>query len=131
MRRRVTRDYSSLLLRSGAFWLRMMIGSAVGIGIAALYGASATAILGRLMMVLPGLVAGPLLGAITGAMIVILFRLVTSPVAYDLYRKALVQNHLCTTCGYSLIGNSSGICPECGTSIESGAEAIRSTNGSN
>ena len=33
-------------------------------------------------------------------------------------RKDIMDGH-CTKCGYNLTGNVSGVCPECGTRIES------------
>lgn len=34
-----------------------------------------------------------------------------------LWRKRKYPAHYCQKCGYNLTGNTSGICPECGTSI--------------
>ena len=35
------------------------------------------------------------------------------------YRRELrKQNNQCITCGYTLTGNLSGVCPECGTKIQ-------------
>jgi len=31
--------------------------------------------------------------------------------------RALIRWHRCSTCGYNLTGNTSGVCPECGTAI--------------
>lgn len=33
-------------------------------------------------------------------------------------RRCQLASHMCIACGYDLTGNTSGICPECGTAIE-------------
>ena len=38
---------------------------------------------------------------------------------------ALVKRGACTKCGYNLTGNTSGVCPECGSPIEGKAENKR------
>ena len=35
--------------------------------------------------------------------------------------ERIVNRDLCTHCGYNLTGNTSGVCPECGRAIDSGA----------
>jgi predicted RNA-binding Zn-ribbon protein involved in translation (DUF1610 family) len=137
MRQQVTQDYSLLLVKSSAFLLRVTLGTAVGLAlIAALFHIPGLllVILKTFMMALPRPIAAPVagtfLGGIAGAIVVALFSVVTSSLRHELYRRALVENHLCTTCGYSLTGNSSGICPECGTAIEMPVEASKNANNS-
>jgi hypothetical protein len=38
-------------------------------------------------------------------------------------RRWVFPPHCCHKCGYVLTGNSSGVCPECGTSVASGSTA--------
>jgi hypothetical protein len=47
-------------------------------------------------------------------------------IIYDrrrLKRDHLYQRGVCHTCGYDLTGNTSGVCPECGTPVEGKQEA--------
>ena len=39
-------------------------------------------------------------------------------------RSGHSKNGSCHTCGYNLTGNASGVCPECGTPVQSKPEAI-------
>lgn len=44
-----------------------------------------------------------------------------------LERWAIPAGH-CTTCGYNLTGNTSGVCPECGSGVPGQALAVAATN---
>ena len=48
-----------------------------------------------------------------------LFAMTTIPVSVAMlvasYRKPRSEHPTCANCGYNLTGNTSGICPECGT----------------
>jgi hypothetical protein len=39
-------------------------------------------------------------------------------------RDRLIAANVCVKCGYNLIANTSGVCPECGTPVPSKPEAI-------
>jgi hypothetical protein len=36
-----------------------------------------------------------------------------------------LPSHICSTCGYDLTGNVSGVCPECGTAVQARADLPR------
>jgi len=40
-------------------------------------------------------------------------------VAFVRRRRRLARGNLCKDCGYNLTGNVSGVCPECGTEVNS------------
>ncbi len=60
----------------------------------------------------------PLRYSTTGAMIVALIAIPASMLLYPLPRTP-DSNH-CARCGYNLTGNVTGVCPECGTTTDSG-----------
>jgi hypothetical protein len=48
------------------------------------------------------------------------------PLCWNIRRRRNIfrlANNLCLTCGYSLTGNTSGVCPECGTPVPHKVEA--------
>jgi hypothetical protein len=63
-----------------------------------------------------------------------LVALITAPLALNYARCSLLRRlrlrnsgkGLCSSCGYNLTGNTSGVCPECGCAIRVGANAALS-----
>jgi rubrerythrin len=51
------------------------------------------------------------------AAVVIILNVATGCTAGRLFRARAIPDGLCRQCGYSLAGNVSGVCPECGTPI--------------
>jgi hypothetical protein len=47
----------------------------------------------------------------------VLFAIITAPTTILWYRDRRYKRGHCQSCNYNLTGNTSGICPECGTSI--------------
>ena len=88
----------------------------------ALCAGSIVCALGMLYWVLPGntcpfgfvgaliVVYGPIAAAGLGLTLLIAF--------VNVRRQWRWKQHLCIKCGYNLVGNVSGMCPECGTTIE-------------
>lgn len=65
---------------------------------------------------LPHMVVGMMSGAIGGATVAaIMWTMHSRVIQRSLWRQL---PHLCSACGYDLTGNTSGVCPECGRTID-------------
>jgi predicted RNA-binding Zn-ribbon protein involved in translation (DUF1610 family) len=53
----------------------------------------------------------------------VLFALAAPPLARAAVRRSRQRRSLCATCGYNLTGNTSGVCPECGTQMTARVKA--------
>ena len=105
LRRSILREHGRLLRRSPAFWVILALQMLA-------FSAFLQLVIPRFQMSETSI---PIVGLL-GAVVFFYVGLIWQNLFCDRYRIATWSaHHLCPDCAYNLTGNTSGLCPECGT----------------